>query len=101
MRLFKSAFSGAILGLCSLISACNLNPEMKRIDMFKDRDGLPTDFDREDFNDTYEKRFYKERKLVYISICFHGRYNFKGTDGLYVDPEEAERLLLLYGWKEK
>ena len=82
------------------LAGCRSDSNMIRIEMFQNRVMFSEDIDRYEFKDDYEKKFYKEKRKVYARICFEGRYNLRGTDRLYVSPEEAKRLLTAYGWKE-
>ncbi len=98
MKTLSKVVSGFVLCSNLLIGCADQNT--RRIDMFRNRMGLPEYFDKEDSTNYYEKKFYKEMRKVCASICLMGRYNPKGTDGLYVDSKDANRLLEMYGWEE-
>lgn len=101
MNFFLRSFSGIGLSLCSLISACRISADSRRINMFEERVGLPKDFDIEDFKDEKDRKLHERIRDVYKGICFYGMYDPKDNDCINVDPRHAKRLLILYGWKDE
>ncbi len=99
MELLKKNICALLIVTPALFSSCNITPDMKRLDMFKEKILLPEDLNKKDYKNTEEKLYYRWRREIYVGICLFGRYNPKGIDRDYVDPEEAEKLLITYGWK--
>ena len=101
MTLFKKSLSGILLGMCSFTFTCTMTPDTKRAEMFRERIGLPEDFDRENFESEFEKKYYLNRMQAYSYICFHGEsYDKNSFNARYINEEEHEKLLVLYGWKK-
>lgn len=101
MNSFLKCLSGVGLSLCSLIPACNIGADSRRIDMFEERVGLPKDFDIDEFKDEKDRKFHERIRGVYKGICFYGMYDPNDPDCINVNPKDAKRLLGLYGWKDE
>ena len=100
MNSIKKSLLSLTLASSAFVNSCQISPYTKRVSMFENRVGLPADLEEKENESFWEEKDRKKIIEIYKAICLLGIYNPKGRDADFVDPSEAKRLLIRYGWDE-